>query len=168
MLVGYVSGSLCVRVPRDVMSIDSLSLEIHLNLTRLTANVLPSRIAVFLFPLSAPTDVTSVPLHETPLSPAEVNRCLNTWECATRSHRINLDSRRLRSGPVNEIILDITPLLFTFQNRVSLPLLSLRYQHTTQVVYVTSYVSVCMTFLPDLESGVKCIRNAEHSKCGSR
>ena len=66
MLVGYVSGVSLYRVPRDVMSIDSLfSREIFLNLTRLTANIFLNKIAMFLFSSSSPTDVTRVSLRET-------------------------------------------------------------------------------------------------------
>jgi hypothetical protein len=68
-----------------------------------------------LFPSSAPTDVTGVSTRDFPaLLRYTVVSTLET--CANRSspnatYRINMDSHRLRTGPLNESISDTTPLL---------------------------------------------------------
>jgi len=106
----------------------------------LTANIFLDRIAMILFTSSAPTDVTRVSLRETsqpcwgiPLSQHLRLAWIRSSPIAT--HRINMDSHRLRAGPVNENIADITPLL----EYTSPHVISLLYQPTKQVDYTTSY-----------------------------
>jgi len=87
---------------------------------------------MFLFPLSAPTDVTRVSLRETsqpcwgiPLS--QHLRLARIRSSPIATHRIDMDSHRLRAGPLNENIADITPLLEYTSTPCNIPALPAYY-----------------------------------------